>query len=261
MSKPKQPKTGTNILQGRIYEIDILRSLAIIAMCFFHLMFDLEVYYGFNINTSSGFIFYAGRASAIAFMLVSGISTSFATHQFRRVLQVFAAAMLVTLASIPTMGQNYIRFGILHFFASAMLIKAVWDRLVKKTSLKILLNIGLAAISFYLGTVVENIFVSTPLLLPFGIRPYGFTSFDYYPLFPWMGYFAIGIVLGFALYKNKKSLLPFLSSEEVDEKGRCKPAVFARPFVFLGRHSLIIYLVHQPLFLGILFLLARAGII
>ena len=69
---------------------------------------------------------------------------------------------------------------------------------------------------------------------------------DYMPLFPWLGVFLIGCVIGRICYKDKKTLFA--------GRGKVMKAI-ARPIEFIGRHSLIIYLVHQPLVYAILFLI------
>jgi uncharacterized membrane protein len=69
---------------------------------------------------------------------------------------------------------------------------------------------------------------------------------DYMPLFPWLGVFLIGCVIGRICYKDKKTLFT--------GRGKVMKAI-ARPVEFIGRHSLIIYLVHQPLVYAILFLI------
>ncbi len=69
---------------------------------------------------------------------------------------------------------------------------------------------------------------------------------DYMHLFPWMGVFMTGCVIGRVCYAEKKSLLPE-SMKKIQKLGA--------PIEFIGRHSLIIYLVHQPVVYGILYLI------
>ena len=69
---------------------------------------------------------------------------------------------------------------------------------------------------------------------------------DYMPLFPWLGVFLIGCVIGRTLYKEKKTLF--------GGRGKVMTAI-ARPVEFIGRHSLIIYLAHQPVIYGILYVI------
>ena len=78
-------------------------------------------------------------------------------------------------------------------------------------------------------------------LLPLGIHSPEFASYDYFPLVPWFGVFLAGAALGKWAYAPGRSLLP-LSPRET--------------FInFAGRHSLLIYLVHQPVIMGVLYLL------
>jgi uncharacterized membrane protein len=77
--------------------------------------------------------------------------------------------------------------------------------------------------------------------LPFGIHSPFYSSFDYFPLFPWFGIFLAGASLGKSVYASKRSLIR-----------RRLPVTFVN---FAGRHSLLIYIVHQPVILAALYLL------
>ena len=85
-----------------------------------------------------------------------------------------------------------------------------------------------------LGLWLRTVGFSFPWLTVLGFAPYGFASSDYFPLFPNLGYFLLGAVLGRALYAEKKSLLP-----------RENPP--AKALQWMGRKSLLIYLLHQPI--------------
>ena len=76
------------------------------------------------------------------------------------------------------------------------------------------------------------------LLTPLGFAPYGFTSSDYFPLLPNFGYFLLGTVVGKKAYAGRKSLFP----RETPPLGL---------FRWMGRHSLMIYLLHQPVLAAI----------
>jgi uncharacterized membrane protein len=77
-------------------------------------------------------------------------------------------------------------------------------------------------------------------LVPLGFMPPYFYTSDYFPLFPNLGFFLLGAVLGRTVYGKKESLLPTVNSRN--------PVL--RFLQFLGRHSLEIYLLHQPLLSG-----------
>jgi uncharacterized membrane protein len=81
--------------------------------------------------------------------------------------------------------------------------------------------------------------------MPFGFVYPGFSSSDYFPLLPNLGYFLLGAVLGRTIYRHKRSLLPQVSQSNPIVRALC----------FCGRQSLWIYLLHQPVLAGICMLL------
>ena len=93
------------------------------------------------------------------------------------------------------------------------------------------------------GQWTAQLAIPSSLLLPFGITPADFTSLDYYPLLPWSGFFLYGAALGQVLYKERRSRLP-------------QPS-WLQPLTALGRHSLAVYLIHQPILLATLYILHR----
>jgi len=90
-------------------------------------------------------------------------------------------------------------------------------------------------------------------MVPLGIHPHGFYTLDYEPLFPWFGVILIGIAVGVWLYPkgNRRFSLSFW--------GENVPPVL-KFFSFLGRHSLFVYLGHQPVILGGLMLIKTIGL-
>jgi len=218
----------------RIWEIDFFRGLAILLMVVFHVVFDLVAFWGYSLNYMDGFWYYEGKLSAIMFMTISGVSSALSVHYFRRGLVVFACGLLITLVTYFYDPQTYIRFGILHLLGSCMLLFPF----IKNITSGWVLIAGTAAVA--LGQWAAQLTVSSSLLLPFGVTPADFTSLDYYPLLPWSGFFLYGAALGKFLYKERRSLLP-------------QPS-WLQPLTTLGRHSLAVYLIHQPMLLAILFI-------
>ena len=94
---------------------------------------------------------------------------------------------------------------------------------------------------FALPAVKRALAIRFDWLLPFGLHSPGFSSFDYFPLIPWLGVFLIGAALGKTVYASGRSLMP-----------RPLPRTFVN---FAGRYSLWIYLAHQPVIMGVLYLL------
>ena len=100
------------------------------------------------------------------------------------------------------------------------------------------LGVAMVVAGFYLDTIypADNLW-----LMPLGILPPTFSTSDYFPLLPNLGWFLLGAVMGRIVYRRKQTLLPMVNPKN--------PIV--RFFSFLGRHSLWIYLIHQPLISGI----------
>jgi uncharacterized membrane protein len=78
------------------------------------------------------------------------------------------------------------------------------------------------------------------------LKPAVFVTVDYFPLLPWLGVVSLGLFAGKILYTDYKRryYLPDLSQ-----------SLLTRTFGFLGRHSLLIYLIHQPIIIIVLYLL------
>jgi uncharacterized membrane protein len=223
--------------RNRVWEIDFIRGIAIILMTIFHLIVDLKDFYAYKIEYLSGFWYYEGKLSAILFMLVSGISCTFSKSNIKRGLKVFSFGMLLTLTTYFYDPETYIRFGILHFLGASMILY----NFIKNLNNKMLIAISILFI--LVGNIFSDMLVDSPYLFPIGLINKNFASLDYYPLFPWFGIFAAGILIGKTVYKNRKSIFPFN---------------FKHDFIsLLGKHSLPIYLIHQPALLAILFVIHK----
>lgn len=228
----------------RIWEIDFLRGLAIILMVCYHLLFDLgefvgiEKFLGWSTDLSKTAWILAQFFFAGLFVVLSGTSGTLSRNNVRRGLRLLAVSLLVSVATYIFDPASTVYFGILQCLAASMLLYgvafekagpaacAVWGAAV----------IGLRAA---LPAVKQALAVRSDWLLPFGITGPSFSSFDYFPLIPWLGIFLIGAALGKTVYASKRSLLPWR---------------LPRTFVnFAGRHSLLIYIVHQPLIMGVLY--------
>jgi uncharacterized membrane protein len=201
-------------------------------MIIFHIVFDLAYFYNWPLDYLQGFWYYQGKSSAILFMLVSGISSTLSGKPTRRGLIVFAAGMLITAATYLFNPSVYIRFGILHLLGFGMLIAPMMAKLPAW-----LLTVAGTALIFA-GSWADGWTVSTFWLLPLGIKPAGFASLDYYPLLPWLGIVLFGMATGKLLYTNRQPLWPSAAA-----------SISVRVLSCLGRHSLLIYLIHQPILL------------
>lgn len=216
----------------RIWEIDFLRGVALILMIYFHLIYDLKEIYNFDIDYTSGFNAFTGRAAGTMFIFLSGISCTLSRSNIKRGLKILGLGLVITAATYFYDPDMVVVFGILHFLGSAILIYEV----LKKLDAAVLAII--AVIIYSSGNLVGKIPMDTNILFFLGITSGNFISSDYYPLIPWLGLFLFGVAAGKLLYKDKKSLLKFSFGNNVISA--------------LGRKTLIIYLLHQPVILLIL---------
>lgn len=226
---------------ARIAEIDCFRGIALLLMILFHIVFDLAYFYNWPIDYLHGFWYYLGKASAILFMLVSGISSTLSHNPIRRGLTVFGAGMLITVITYYYIPAMYIRFGILHLLGFGMLA-APW--LTKLSALLLILS---GTTLLVMSNWTANLMATNSWLLPLGITPTGFASLDYYPLLPWLSVILYGLAIGKLLYVRKQ---PCLSPTVTNTHP-------ARILSCLGRQSLLIYLLHQPIILALLLLLLQ----
>ena len=216
----------------RIWEIDFLRAFSIITMTVFHTAYDINAFTGMKINVDSGFWYWLGRSSALTFILLSGVSSGFSRNPVKRGIKVFSLGMIITAITYAAMGQEYIRFGILHFLGICMIIHPA---LIKLPDYLLLI---LVYCSFTAGFVFEKINSSISLLMPFGIVSTGFGTIDYYPVFPYISFFIIGILYYKIFYIKHKSIFNFEIKSRYIEK--------------LSRYSIYIYLLNQPVILLII---------
>lgn len=222
---------------NRIWELDAFRGICLICMVIIHVLFDMQQFFGLKFSVPI-WLQYLQEYGGIFFMLLSGICVTLGHHNIRRGLIVAAAAVLVTVSTILTV-PDYLRiyFGILHLLAFSMLTYSFYRKLPWWAIIAI--GTGFAALGFYFKTIT----VSTPYLFPLGLVTADFCAGDFFPVFPNVGFFMIGAGLGKIIYKDKETLF-----KKVD------PDFFLiRFFAFCGRHSLLIYLLHQPLVLGVFY--------
>jgi uncharacterized membrane protein len=229
-------------------ELDLLRTLAIVMMILYHLVFDLAIYFRFPLDPFSGGWLILERVTAVLFLLVVGMSFVVSWEQkknqelplskrygrqVRRAAIIGSAAALVSIATYAFDPETYVRFGILHLIALCALLLPIFAPLKEGNAL-------LAIPVFLLGRSAAQTTVKTSLLLPLGLRPEFFETVDYFPLFPWLGAILAGAAIGHCLYNRHLRLrLPL-------------PRSLPRWALLPGRFSLQIYLLHQPLLILLL---------
>lgn len=221
---------------GRIGEIDFIRGVAFLFMATFHIVVDLRDFYQYNLDYMNGLWFFIGKFSAVLFMVTAGISCTLSSATLRHGGTVFLWGMLITVVTFFYNPGVYIRFGILHFLGVSIASYGI----IKKMRLPALA--ALACVVFAAGAAAANTTADTVWLLPFGIVTPSFASMDYYPLLPWYGFFLVGIIAGKIRYGTRPRPYSGLRSN---------------PIAALGRHSLLLYLLHQPVLLCLLYVVHR----
>ena len=237
---------------ARLWEVDLLRGMAIVLMVVFHLAFDLDYFRIYEVDMSGGFWFYLARLTASLFLLLVGISLTLSHSRARlagelsqypfrllkRSLWIMSLALAITLVTYILIGRGFIVFGILHLISISILLAYPLLPLGR-------MNIVLGLAVILLGLYIQQLDVDSLWLIWVGLAPRDFVSLDYTPLFPWFGMVLIGVAVGGLLYQDLERRFPL-------------PDISARPLVrgltFLGRNSLAIYIIHQPLLLGLIYL-------
>ncbi len=228
---------------NRLWEVDALRGLAIVMMVIFHFLFDLNFLGLAKISMYEGFLLVFQRTTATLFLLVVGITLSIAYrngkteffYYLKRGLLLVAVALLITVATWIYPHEGFIIFGIIHLIAFSIIVSYIFLRTYYLT-----LFTGIALI--VIGLAISGITASNSILLWLGLPPANFYTLDYYPVLPWFGIVLIGIFLGKFIYVEKK-----ICFEEIKNP-------LANFLGYIGQRSLMIYLVHQPILIGILML-------
>ncbi len=231
--------------QMRIELLDFARGVALIAMTIFHFAFDLELL-GLQ---EPGFISqdhwkYFARAIATSFLFLTGFSLYLAHGggvRWRgwklRMAKIVAAAIVITVATYFATPDQYIFFGILHAIAFASLAGLLFLRV----PWPIIVIIAIAVFSMrYIG---RTELLNAPYWYWTGLSATNPNSSDYVPVFPWFSAPLMGIA--FAQLSEKMNWLDAFAKPRLEQGG-------GRLVKFLGRNSLVYYLLHQPVMIGFL---------
>lgn len=232
----------TSLRYARFSEIDIVRGVAILLMIVFHAGFDLDFYELRHFEMDAGIWLIMARTVQFIFILTTGMTLSIAYwkrhakgsadstwSRARHALKLLFWAMVITSVTWKLFGDQFVRFGILHFYAVSILLSIPLLRLRGWNAMLGLIVLG---VSIPLSTLSTQ----SAWLFPFGITKPDFFSLDYFPLFPWFGLFLIGVALGGGFYQKHRPTIKLTLP----------------PLEWLAQHSLVIYLIHQPLIVGLI---------
>lgn len=236
----------------RLHGLDALRGLTLISMICYHGLWNLVYLFGADLPWYRELPGYLWQQSICwTFIVLSGFCWNLGRNHLKRGVMIFGGGVLVSLVTHLLMPQSAITFGILTFTGSAVLLLIPLEKLLKKVPAG--LGLAVSALLFVLfrncssgelgfeGLVIGRLpeWLYRNLLTAYLGFPSGeFASSDYFPLLPWFFLFACG----YFLYRTR-------ANWKIFEKGRF-------PLLnWLGRHSLLVYLLHQPVLYGICMLL------
>lgn len=226
-------------MRRRFDILDAWRSLAIVLMAAYHFLFDLYIFGVMSAEQLfSAPLHILERFICCSFILLAGASARFSRSNLRRGLITLAAGAVVE-AGAAVAGQR-IRFGVLMLLGASMVLYHFLGNLFEKIPGR-LLAAGSGGLFFLTRWWTGKTVVSVKWLYPLGFMYRGFYSADYFPLMPWFFLFLVGTVLGgWCLeHRNDRVLTTPL------------PKVLTWP----GRHSLLIYVLHQPVLYGVSYLI------
>ncbi len=231
------------MIKQRLHYLDVIRGIAIILMIIYHFSFDLDNFNYIQIDMDGSLAWQSFRAVIVTlFLTTMGISLAL-THQQgicwscmkKRTLFLGGASILVSIGSYLAFPESWIYFGILHFILFASWLGLFF---VGKPYLSLILAIFILIGSYFGWLHTDFLFNSVKDVLHLPVQ---YTE-DLVNIFPWFAPVLIGIFIvgkGWHLYPH---LEPSFISEKIG---------------FMGRHSLFIYLIHQPILFGLVLLASK----
>ena len=265
-------KAIRNKADNRAFELDLLRGFAIFMMILHHFAYDLRYIFEYKVFSfisaeCDWFWAFLHPFFIFVFVVISGICCQFSRNNFKRSLKLLIVALGFSVVTITAdhfldLGCS-IYFNVLHLLFVSTLLFAVFDHVEQKkygernsrNGDAVLFLIVMAFFFLLNGIHYYHYKIHSGFVSILGIEPhpdYAWTVGDELGLIPWVGVFFLGVLIGRHVYKKKETLFP-----------NAPKAVHAvsKPFEWIGRNSLLVYILHQPIVLGILYLLRYVGVL
>jgi uncharacterized membrane protein len=225
----------------RFIELDIIRGVAISVTIFFHLLWDLD-YYGLS-QVNKEMYSYGAYFPTIFFGLVGVCLVISSQHRTTgqlliRGAWIFGIGLIITAITTIIIPDKPVTFGVLHCIGSSIILSTFFIKFK-------VYNLVIAPFIILGGVLIGNFYIQDPSFLHLAIglhqkNLYAYTV-DYFPLLPWFGVTLLGLGVGSILYKDGKRQFRF------PDISHLKPV---KALSLLGKNSLIIYLLHQPVIAG-----------
>ncbi|QQR54294.1 DUF1624 domain-containing protein [Candidatus Peregrinibacteria bacterium] len=212
----------------RLIEIDALRGLAVSFMMLFHFLMSGMLLGFWHFAPYEGASLLLVRFGQFLFLGLVGVSVFLSQRGFAqqclRGLRIFLCGLLVSLATYFVFPEQYVRFGVLHLIGVSVPVLVLFKGREG-------LGLGLAFFIYVFSHFLPE--GGSVWGIPFGFPPAAFSSLDYFPIAPWLTVPFVGLWLGAKIYAKRQSTrLVFLARIPL--------------LTWLGRHSLAVYLLHQP---------------
>lgn len=223
--------------RDRIHGLDLLRGLMVLLMVLHHAAFSYYYVFDGAVNLYRPFIGLVQIVAVSVFFSVSGVSSGLSHSNVQRGIKTLAFALLISIVTYLLGPQYFISFGVIHCLGSCMLfhglLKGTTDRLFGKATPLVWLSFY---VIFYFLSYKQ---VSFPGLFWLGYYNTSYYSADYYPLLPWLFMYLFGGSVSRYVIEGRFPAWFY--------RVRCKV------LEWIGTHALYVYVLHQPIIWGLLF--------
>jgi uncharacterized membrane protein len=230
--------------EGRFIEIDLVRGIAIAFMVAFHFLWDLD-YYGMSPLDKQ--VYWYSQVIPIIFFILVGMCLVLSAKKKTMEQMMVRGAIILLIGCIISVISTFIipdkpvAFGVLHCIGLSMILGAFFI----KMKVKVLLYLSMPVLFF--GLLLNRLPVEKPNILQLivGLHQEDLSKYtvDYFPMLPWFGIVLVGMALCGILYKDGRRQFPFPDLTKY---------IPAKVMSYVGKHSLTIYLAHQPIIAGTL---------
>lgn len=223
----------------RFWWIDVLRGMAVLGMMVFHLFFILDFFDVLSQQMYQGVWLMLARLVQFTFLGLVGVSLAISkkgkVEQLLRGLKILGLGLIVTLVTSIFVPGQFVIFGILHLIGTSVI-------LLSPLRQSPYLALALGIFAFFLSEKTTSLYTTFKPLYILGFQsPVNISAIDYFPIFPWISVVLLGLFVGH-----------FVKQKKADESATVSK--YFKPFIFFGKRSLLIYMIHVPLILLILIL-------